>query len=121
MCLKWFHPPVIFLGTVRVTEMAEVVVPAQVFEQLIVIKVTIIAELAERVSSVAGVIWVSMRSVTRQFLTVVPLSLVGEDLMGATNKFQRALVYSQGLLGFHWLTWLASEHQSNEKQQTYEF
>lgn len=40
--------------------MAEVVVPAQVFKQLIIIKVTVIAELAERVSSVAGVVWVSM-------------------------------------------------------------
>lgn len=106
-----FYPLVIFLGTVCVTEMAEVVVLAQVFEQLIVIKVTIIAELAERVSSVAGVIWVSVRSVTRQFLAVVPLSLMGEDLMGAANKFQRALVYKQGLLDFHWLTWLASEQQ----------
>lgn len=60
--------------------MAEVVVPAQVFQQLIIIKVAVVAELAERVSSVTGVIWVSMCSVTCQFLSVVPLPLVGEDL-----------------------------------------
>lgn len=81
-CLKWFYPPVVFLGTVCITEMAEVVVPAQVLKQLIIIKVTVIAELAERVPSVAGVIWVSVCSVTCQFLTVVPLPLVGEDLVG---------------------------------------
>lgn len=50
------------------------------FQQLIVIKVAVIAELAERVSSVTSVIWVSVCSVSCQFLTVVPLTLIGEDL-----------------------------------------
>lgn len=62
--------------------MAEVVVPAQVLQQLIVVKVTVIAELAERVSSVAGVVRISVRSVTCQFLAVVPFTLMGEDLVG---------------------------------------
>lgn len=100
MCLKWFYPPIIFLGTVCVTEMAEVVVPAQVFEQLVVIKVTIVAELAERVSSVAGVIWVSVRSVTRQLLTVVPLSLMGENLMGSSKQVSRSTWVQSGTFGF---------------------
>lgn len=82
VCVKLLYTPVIFLGTVCITEMAEVVVPAQVFQQLIIIKVTVIAEFAERVSSVAGVIRVSVCSVTCQFLTGVPLALVGEDLVG---------------------------------------
>lgn len=71
---------VVLLGTVCITEMAEVVVPAQVFKQLVIIEVTVITELAERVSSVTGVVRVSMRSVTCQFLTVVPFTLMGEDL-----------------------------------------
>ena len=79
--------PVVLLGTVSVAEMAEVVVPSQVFKQLVVVKVTVVAELAERVSSVTGVIWVSVCSVTCQFFTSVPLPLVGEDLVGAV-KFQ---------------------------------
>lgn len=74
--------PVVLLGTVSITEMAEVVVPSQVFKQLIIVKVTVIAEFAERVSSVTGVVRVSMCSVTCQFLTGVPLPLVGEDLVG---------------------------------------
>lgn len=80
--VKWLYAPVVFLGTVCITEMAEVVVPAQVFKQLVIIKVTVIAELAERVSSVTGVVRVSMCSVTCQFLTVVPLTLMREDLVG---------------------------------------
>lgn len=86
--LKLFHTPVVFLGTVCITEMAEVVVPAQVFKQLIVIKVTVIAELAERVSPVARVVRVSMCSVACEFLSVVPLALVGEDLVGEV-KFKQ--------------------------------
>lgn len=75
------YAPVVFLRTVCIAEVAEVVVPAQVFQQLVIIKVTVVTELAERVSSVAGVVRVSMRSVTSQFLTVVPLPLMGEDLV----------------------------------------
>lgn len=74
--------PVVLLGTVSIAKMAEVVVPSQVFKQLIIVKITVVAELAERVSSVTGVIRVSMCSVTCQFLTVVPLALMGEDLVG---------------------------------------
>lgn len=77
--------PVVLLRTVSVAEMAEVVVPSQVFKQLVVVKVAVVAELAERVSSVTGVIWVSVCSVTCQFLTSVPLPLVGEDLVGAVT------------------------------------
>lgn len=61
--------------------MAEVVVPAQVFKQLVVVKIPVIAKFAEGVSSVAGVIWVSVCSVLCQFLAVIPLSLVTEDLV----------------------------------------
>ncbi|TNN43766.1 hypothetical protein EYF80_046037 [Liparis tanakae] len=60
--------------------MAEVVVPAQVLQQLVVVEVPVVAELAERVSSVAGVVRISVRSVTGQFLAVVPFTLMGEDL-----------------------------------------
>lgn len=62
--------------------MAEVVVPAQVLQQFIVVKVTVIAELAERVSPVTGVVWIAVCSVTGQFLAVVPFTLMGEDLEG---------------------------------------
>lgn len=68
--------PVVLLRTVCVTEMTEVVVPAQVLQQLIVVEVTIVAELAERVPSVTGVIRVSVRSMSSQLLTIVPLPLV---------------------------------------------
>lgn len=80
--MNLLNTPVVFLRTVSITEMAEVVVPAQVFKQLVVIEVSVITELAERVSSVACVIWVSMRSVACQFLSVVPLALIGKDLVG---------------------------------------
>lgn len=66
--------------------MAEVVVPAQVFEQLVVVKVTVVAELAERVTPVAGVVRVSVGPVPSQFLAVVPLALMGEDLMGCRSQ-----------------------------------
>lgn len=46
------RPPVVVLGPVRVTKVAEVVVAAQVFEQLIVVQVALITELAERVPAV---------------------------------------------------------------------
>lgn len=75
------HTPVVLLGTVCITEMAEVVVPAQVLKQLIVIKVAVVAELAERVSSVTGVVRVSVCSVACQFLSVVPFTFMGEDLV----------------------------------------
>lgn len=61
--------------------MAEIVVPAQVFQQLIIVKVTVIAELAERVSSVTGVVRVPVSPMASQFFTVVPLALIGENLM----------------------------------------
>lgn len=60
--------------------MTEVVVPTQVLQQLVIVEVTIIAELAERMSSVTGVIRVSVRSVACQFLTIVPFSLMRKDL-----------------------------------------
>lgn len=89
--MRQLYVPVIFLGTVCITEMAEVVVPAQVFQQLIIIKVTVVTELAERVSPVTGVIWVSMYSVTCQFLAGVPLALMGEDLEGEVKFSLTAL------------------------------
>lgn len=69
--------------------MAEVVVSPQVFQQLIVVQVTIVAELAERVSSVTRVVRVSVRSVTGEFLTVVPLPLMREDLKGEQTVLLR--------------------------------
>lgn len=54
---------VVLLGTVCVTEVAEVVIPAQVFQQFIIVQVAVITELTERVSSVACIIRVSMCSV----------------------------------------------------------
>lgn len=73
--------PVVFLRAVCITEMAEVVVPTQVFKQLIIVKITVITKFAEGVSSVAGVIRVSMCSVLCQFLAVVPFPLVTEHLV----------------------------------------
>lgn len=71
--------------------MAEVVVPAQVFQQLVIVKVPVIAKFAEGVSSVAGVIWVSVCSVLCQFLAVIPLSLVTEDLVdeGRVSRYKK--------------------------------
>lgn len=77
--------PVVFLRAICVAEMAEVVVPAQVFQQLVVVKVPVVAKFAEGVSSVAGVIRVSVRSVLCQFLAVVPFPLVTEDLVKEEN------------------------------------
>lgn len=62
--------------------MAEIMVPAQMLQQLVVIEVTVVTELAERVSSVAGVVWVAVSSVASELLAIVPLPLVGKDLMG---------------------------------------
>lgn len=75
------HLPVVFLRAICITEVAEVVVPAQVFKQLVIVKIPVIAEFAEGVSSVAGVIRVSVCSVLCQFLTVIPFPLVTEDLV----------------------------------------
>lgn len=75
------HLPVVFLRAICITEVAEVVVPAQVLKQLVVVKVPIITKFAEGVSSVAGVIGVSVGSVLRQLLAVVPFPLVTEDLV----------------------------------------
>ena len=77
------HSPVVLLRTVCVAEVAEIVVAPQVLEQLIVVKVTVIAELAEWVAAVAGVVRVTVRPMPRQLLAVVPLPLVGEDLGGS--------------------------------------
>ena len=89
--MKQLHTPVIFLRTVCIAKVAEVVVPAQVFKQLIIVKVTVVTELAERMSSMTGVVWVSVCSVTSQFLAVVPLTLMGEDLAGEV-KFKEQKV-----------------------------
>lgn len=75
MCL-----PVVLLSPLRVTEVAEVVIPAQVFQQLIVVQVALVAELAEGVAPVGGVIRVPMDPVPGQVLPGIPLPLVGEDL-----------------------------------------
>lgn len=61
--------------------MAEIVVPAQVFKQLIIVKISVVAKFAEGVSSVAGVIRVAVCSVLCQFLAVIPFPLVTEDLV----------------------------------------
>lgn len=62
--------------------MAEVVVPAQVLEQLVVVQVALVAELAEGVAPVGGVIGVPVDPVPGQVLPGVPFPLVGEDLEG---------------------------------------
>lgn len=78
--------------------MAEVVVPTQVFEQLIVVQVTVVTELAEWMSSVTRVIWVSVRSVTCQFLTIIPLPLVGEDLVEVVRFSTHSTQHNRQLL-----------------------
>lgn len=81
-CESATHTPVVLLRAVCITKVAEVVVPAQVFQQLVIIEVSVIAELTEGVASVTGVIRVSVCSVTCQLLTIIPLPLIGEDLEG---------------------------------------
>lgn len=76
-----FHLPVVFLRAIRIAEVAEVVIPAQVLKQLIIVKIAVVAKFAEGVSSVAGVIGVPVCPVLCQFLAVVPFSLVTEDLV----------------------------------------
>lgn len=73
--------PVVFLRAICITEVAEVMVPAQVFKQLIIVKVPVITKFAKGVPSVAGVIRVSVGSVLCQFLAVIPFSLMTEDLV----------------------------------------
>lgn len=84
-CAGSFYLPVVFLRAICITEVAEIVVPAQVFKQLIIVKISVITKFAEGVSSVAGVIRVSVRSVLCQFLAVIPFSLVTEDLVKEGN------------------------------------
>lgn len=76
-----FHLPVVFLRAICITEVAEVVVPAQVFKQLIVVEIPVITKFAEGVSSVAGVIRVSVCSMLCQLLAVIPFPLMTEDLV----------------------------------------
>lgn len=78
-------------------------VPTQVFEQLVVVKVTVVAELAERVTPVAGVVRVSVGPVPSQLLAVVPLALMGEDLtrvvgLGEEVKFQGKVLSRRQLI-----------------------
>lgn len=76
----WLYEPVVFLRAVSITEVTEVVVPAEVLQQLIVVKVAVVTELAERVSAVTGVVRVALCAVTCQVLPVVPLAFVTENL-----------------------------------------
>lgn len=100
--------------------MAEIVVPAQVFKQLIIIKIPVITELAEWVSSVAGVVWVSVCSVTCQLLTVVPLPFMSKDLaqgINLRNNFLMALVCKLDLASLFWsLTMALSASNTTEIQ-----
>lgn len=77
--------PVVFLRAICITEVAEVVVSAQVFKQLIIVKIPVITKFAKWMSSVAGVIRVSMCSVLCQFLAVIPFPLVTKDLAKETK------------------------------------
>lgn len=79
--LVLFYLPVVFLRAICIAEVAEVVVPAQVFKQLVIVKIAVVAKFAEGVSSVAGVIWVPVCPVLCQFFAVIPFSLVTEDLV----------------------------------------
>lgn len=72
--------PVVLLSPLRVTEVAEIVIPAQVFEQLVIVQVPLITEFAEGVAPVGGVIGVPMDPVPGQVLPGIPFPLVGEDL-----------------------------------------
>lgn len=62
--------------------MAEVVVAAQVLEQLVVVQVALITELTKRVPTVRGVVRVPLHAVPGQVLARVPLALICEDLQG---------------------------------------
>ena len=59
---------IVILGPIRVTEMAEVVVTAQVLEQLIIVQVTLITELTEWMSPMGCIIRVTLHAVTSQIL-----------------------------------------------------
>lgn len=60
--------------------MAEVVVTAQVLEQLIIVQVALVTELTERMSPMGCIIRVTLHTVASQVLAGVPLALIGEDL-----------------------------------------
>lgn len=62
--------------------MAEVVVATQVLEQLVIVQVALVTELAERVPTVRRVVRVPLHAVPSQVLARVPLALICEDLQG---------------------------------------
>ena len=68
------------LQPVRVAEVAEVVILAQMFEQVLVVYEALVAKLAERMPLEAGVVRVSVPPVFHEVLPVVELPLVGEHL-----------------------------------------
>ena len=68
------------LQPVRVAEVAEVVILAQMFEQVLVVYEALVAKLAQRMPLEAGVVRVSVSPVLHEVLPVVELPLVGEHL-----------------------------------------
>lgn len=82
------NPPVVVLGPIRVTEVAEVVVSTQMLEQLVIVQIAFITELAEWVPTMRRVIWVPLHAVPCQVLARVPLALICEDLWGMGNWAQ---------------------------------
>lgn len=72
--------PVVLLGSICITEMTEVVVSTQVFQELVVIQVPFVTEFAKGMSSVGCVVRVSLRSMSNQVFTVVPLFLIRKYL-----------------------------------------
>lgn len=59
---------IVVLGPIGVTEVAEVVVTAQVLEQLIIVQVALVTELTEWVSPMGCIIRVTLHTVSSQVL-----------------------------------------------------
>lgn len=72
--------PVVFLRSIRITEMTKVVVPPQMLKQFVVIQKPAVAEFTQRMSAVRRVVRVALYPMSSQFFTVVPLPLIGENL-----------------------------------------
>lgn len=59
---------IVVLGPIRVTEVAEVVVSAQVLEQLVIVQVALVTELTEWMSPMGCIIRVTLHTVSSQVL-----------------------------------------------------
>ena len=78
------------LDPVDITEMAEEMVPSQMLEEEVFVHKAGVAELAERVAPVGGIVCVPFTPVSCQLGTRVDASLMGEDLeKNNKGKFRR--------------------------------